>query len=93
MTDRTMMAIGKNSFSVPRFVKRAVQTGIAVAITAAVVLLLIMGNSILIPRGGWLQGVNTWLAFIRRSDIWGTMALTAFVTMVYLAWERSREKR
>lgn len=93
MTDRTMMVIGKNSFSVPRLVKRTLQTAVAVAITAAVVLALIMGNSILMPRGGWSQGVNTWLAFIRRSDILGTMALTAFVTMMYLAWERGREKR
>jgi hypothetical protein len=93
MTDRTMMVIGNNSLSVPRIVKRTVQTGIAMAITAAVVLALVMGNSILLPRGGWVQGIDTWLAFIRRSDILGTMALTAFVTMMYLSWERSRGKR
>ena len=93
MTDRTMMLIGKNNLSVPRYVKRTVQTFVAMAITASVVLALIMGNSILMPRGGWLQGLNTWLSFIKRSDILGTMALTAFVTMMYLSWERTRERR
>ena len=93
MSDRTMMFIGKNNLSVPRYVKRAAQTVIAMAITAALVLALVLGNSILIPHGGWSQGVNTWLAFIRRSDILGIMALTAFVTMMYLSWERNRERR
>jgi hypothetical protein len=93
MTDRTMMIIGKNNLSVPRYVKRTVQTFVAMAITASVVLALVMVNSILMPHGGWLQGVNVWLAFMKRSEILGTMALTAFVTMMYLSWERSREKR
>jgi hypothetical protein len=93
MSDRTMMVIGKNNLSVPKIVKRSVQIAVSMAITAGVVLALIMGNSILMPRGGWLQGLNIWLVFIKRSDILGTMALTALVTMMYLSWERSREKR
>jgi hypothetical protein len=93
MSDRTLLAIGKNNLSVPRVVKRCVQVILAMAITALVVLALVMVNSILMPRGGWLQGLNTWLAFIKRSDILGTMALTALVTLMYLSWERSREKR
>jgi hypothetical protein len=93
MSDRTLLAIGKNTLSVPRVLKRCVQVICAMAITAVVVLALVMVNSILMPRGGWLQGLNTWLAFIKRSDILGTMALTALVTMMYLSWDRAREKR
>jgi len=93
MSDRTMLLIGKNNLSVPKVVKRSVQIAVAMAMTAAAVLALVMVNSLLMPRGGWMQGLNAWFAFIRRSDILGTMALTALVTRMYLSWERSREKR
>jgi hypothetical protein len=38
-------------------------------------------------------GINVWLAFIRRPDILTTMVLTAFVTVLFVYWQRERERR
>ncbi len=38
MSDRTQLAIGRNSISVPRLTKRAIEAGIATALTAFVAL-------------------------------------------------------
>jgi hypothetical protein len=39
-------------------------------------------------RGGTIQGVKLWYAFIGRPDILGTMILTALVTMAYVIWQQ-----
>ena len=93
MSDRTMLAVGSNRLSVPRALKRVVQAATATALTAAVVFVVIVVNGLLLGRGSSVQGFYTWLAFIGRGDVLGITMLTAIVTTLYLAWERSREKR
>jgi hypothetical protein len=88
MSDRTMIAFGRQSFSVPRLAKRSLQVLTALGLTALAALLIIMANSFLTARGGLAAGFDVWLAFIRRPDIIGTMVLTAMVTIGYLYWDR-----
>ncbi len=86
MSDRTMLAFGRSTYSVPRATKRAFQVVLAVAITAAAILVVLSLNNVLTTQTGWRQGFNTWLNFIRRSDILGTMVLTSIVTVISIYW-------
>jgi hypothetical protein len=88
-----MLAVGPNKLSVPRVIKRTLQVAIATALTAGVLFVIVVGNGLLLGRGGSVQGFNTWLALIGRGDVLPMIVLTALVTTVYLAWERNREKR
>lgn len=93
MSDRTMLAIGRSSFSVTRLTKRAVQSVVATGLAALASFLILMLNNVLTARSGWQQGLEVWLAFIRRSDILGTMILTAIVTVAFIYWQRDNERR
>jgi hypothetical protein len=88
MSDRTQLAIGRNSISVPRLTKRAVEAAIATALTSCVALVILVLNNVLTGRGGWMDGFEVWLSFMRRPAILGTMILTALVTSLFLAWQR-----
>jgi ABC-type sulfate transport system permease subunit len=90
MSDRTMIAFGRASFSVPRLAKRALQVLTASGLTAMAALFIIMANSLLLGRGV-TPGFETWLAFIRRPDIVGAIVLTAIVTIGYLYWDKRSE--
>lgn len=90
MSDRTQLAIGRSTFSVPRLTKRLVETAIGVGLTAGVALIILVLNNVLTGRGGWLTGFEVWLNFIQRPDILGAMILTAFVTASYVAWQRNQ---
>lgn len=68
--------------------KRFTDIAIAVGLTMAVVLVIVVSNSFLTSRGGYWQGFNLWLALIQRPDIIGTMILTALVTIVYGVWQQ-----
>ena len=66
----------------------------AVVLTAAVFLVVIVGNGFLVGRQTSLQaGVNAWLAFVKRPDILATMILTAVVTVMFVYWQRKQERR
>ena len=93
MSDRTMIALGRKTFSVPRIAKRTLQVVTAVGLTAGVSLLVILVNSLLMARGGFVPGFDAWYGFIRRPDIIATMVLTAAVTVGYLFWEKRSDKR
>lgn len=93
MSDRTMLAVGANTLSVPRIVKRALQVAIATALTVAVLFLIVVANGLLLGRGGAMQGFGLWLTLVGRGDVLPMIVLTAIVSTGYLAWERSREKR
>ncbi len=93
MPDHTQLAIGRTSLSVPRLTKRAIQVVTAIALTAAVSLLIVLINNMLTSKGGWSQGLDVWLGFIRRSDILGTIVLTAIVTVGFVYWQRGRDKQ
>jgi hypothetical protein len=77
----------------PRGLTRSLQVVISAALTASVVLAIVMSNTMLMGRGGSLTGLDVWYAFIKRSDIIGTMILTALVTVAFLYWQRDRERR
>jgi hypothetical protein len=89
MSDRTMIAVAGKSFSVPRLAKRLLQVLTAMGLTALVSLVIVVANSVLMSKGGSVQGLNTWLGFIQRADIIGTMLLTSAVTICYFYWDRA----
>lgn len=88
MSDRTQLAIGRNTLSVPRMTKRALEVVIATGVTGLVSLVVLLLNNVLTGRGGWLNGFDVWLSFIRRPDILGTIVLTAICTVAFLQWQR-----
>ena len=89
MSDRTQLAFGRNTLSVPRLTKRALEVIIATAITGLVSLAVLLLNNVLTGRGGWLNGFEVWLAFIRQPNILGTIVLTAICTVGFLQWQRT----
>lgn len=93
MSDRTQFAIGRHKVGMPRVLKRSLQVVISAALTASVVLAIVMSNTLLMGRGGSLTGLDVWYAFIKRGDIIATMLLTALVTVAFVYWQRDRERR
>jgi hypothetical protein len=94
MVETTALVVAGKKMSVPRLLKRALQVAMAVAVTATVFLVVIVGNGAVAGRGMSFQvGINTWLAFIKRPDILSTMVLTAFVTVLLVYWQRNQERR
>jgi hypothetical protein len=94
MLETTLLVVSGKKLTVPRLLKRILQVAIAVALTAAVFLLVIVGNGLLVGRQASLQaGINLWLAFIKRPDILATMVLTALVTVLFVYWQRNQERR
>lgn len=86
MADRNPLTTGRRwTFSVPPAVWSVFDVVIAVALTAAATFVIVVGNSFLLGKGSYQQGLAVWLAFIQRPDILGTMILTALVTVPYLA--------
>ncbi len=89
MSDRNLPGSKpKIRLTVPPPVWSAVDIVLAVALTAAVTLVVVVINSFLLAKGTYQQGFEAWLAFIRRPDILGTMVMTALVTVLYLLWRR-----
>jgi hypothetical protein len=88
MSDRTQFAIGRNSISMPRLTKRLIEASVATGLTAALALVILVLNNVLTGRGGWLNGFDIWLAFIRQPDILGTMLMTSVIAVLYVHWAR-----
>lgn len=88
MSDRTQLAIGRNTLSVPRLTKRALEVALSVGVTGLVSFTILVLNNVLTGRGGWANGFDVWMAFIRRPDILGTMVLTAICAVGFLHWQR-----
>lgn len=88
MSDRTMIDVAGKTLLIPRLAKRALQILRAMGLTALLALAIIVANSMLTARGGSAAGLTTWLSFIQRPEIIGTMLLTAIVTVVYLHWDK-----
>jgi len=93
MSDRTMLLFRGATYSVSKLTKRAFQVLLAVGLTAVATLFILVLNNLLTTNGGWQQGLDLWLAFIRRSDIIGTIVLTAVVTVasIYRAPDNVRK--
>lgn len=86
MSDRTQLAIGRNMLSVPRMTKRAIEAALVTVATCAVSFVILVLNNVLTGRGGWVNGFEVWLAFVRRPDILGTIVLTAICSVGVLHW-------
>jgi hypothetical protein len=69
MSDKTVLAVPGRKLSVPRVFKRTLQISMAALLTSAAALTFIVANSMLLGRGGPLQAISAWLAFIKRPDI------------------------
>jgi len=95
MLERTILALPTgHKAPVPRLFKRTLQVALAVAITGAVFLVMIVGNGVLVGRAASFQaGYNAWLAFVKRPDILGTMVVTAVVTVLLVYRMRDRERK
>ena len=93
MSDKTVLAVPGRKLSVPRVFKRTLQISTAVVLTAAVALTFIVANSMLLGRGSPFQALSAWLAFIKRPDIQATIILTAIVTVLFVYWQRDRERK
>lgn len=94
MSVKTTLVLPGKKLSVPRFFKRLIQIASAVALTALVVLAVVVGNGLFVAKGkSSFQGFDTWLAFIYRTDILATMILTAVVTVLFVYWQRDHERR
>ena len=92
MTDKTTLVVPGKKLSVPRIVKRLVQITAAVALTSLVVFLVMLGNGLLQARGTLLQSYQLWLGFMKRPDIQTVMVLTAVVSVLFVYWQRDRER-
>lgn len=88
MSDRTQLAVGRTMFSVPRLTKRAVEVAVVTGLTGLAALVILGLNNVLTARSGFTGGLELWFQFIRRSDILGTIMLTAIVAVAYLRWTR-----
>lgn len=94
MADKTTLVLPGKKMSVPTPVKRTLQVSVSVMLTALLVLAVVLVNTMMISRtGSAAQGLGTWLAFIQRGDIQATMVLTAFVTVLFVYWQRDKERR
>ena len=94
MVETTVLVVAGKKMSIPRLLKRILQVAMAVAVTASVSLVVIVGNGAVAGRGTSFQAsINAWLAFIKRPDILSTMVLTAFVTVLLVHWQRNQERR
>ena len=95
MVEKTIFALpAGTNVAVPRLLKRFLQIALTMAITAGIMLVVIVGNGLFVGRGSSLQtGVSAWLSFIRRPDILATIALTALVAVFLVHWQRNHERR
>jgi ABC-type sulfate transport system permease subunit len=94
MVETTMLVVAGKKMSVPRLLKRALQVAMAVAMTAFVFLVVIVGNGAVAGRGASFQaGMSAWWAFIKRPDILSTMVLTALVAVLIVYWQRNQERK
>ena len=94
MVETTVLVVPGKKLSVPRILKRILQIAIAVALTSAVFLVMMVGNGMVVERNASLpSGMNAWLAFIQRPDILATMTVTALVTVLVVYWMRDRERQ
>ena len=93
MTDKTTLVMPGQKVSVPRFVKRIVQVAASCALTAAVALIIVVGSSMLLARGSSSRGLDMWFGLIKRPDLQGAVLLTAIVTVLFVYWQRDRERR
>ena len=89
----TIRVLAGKKLKVPRIVKRVLQIAVSVGLTLLVVLVIQVGDALLGGRVSSLQAaMASWLAHITRPDILVIMTLTAIVTVLFVYWQRDRER-
>lgn len=84
--------IGTLRMPLPPIVNKLLDVAIAIALTAGLVCLVVVLNSLLTsPKASW-AGFKLWYTFILRPDILGMMILTALVTTGYFMWQQQRPR-
>lgn len=73
--------------------KKLVDVAIAIGLTFALVLVIVVTSSFLTARGGYMHGFKLWLGLVERPDIIGTAVLTALVTTGYALWQQGKTRR
>ncbi len=89
---KTMLVMPGKRFSVTKAVKRLAQVASGVAASAGVIGLFMVVNGLLTGRGTLMYWLNIWMAFIKRGDIFATMLLTAATTVIFIYWQRDKER-
>lgn len=92
MSDKTSLAMPGTKMMVPRLMKRVIQVVCSVAITAGVALALMLSSGLLQAKGNFSQAWSVWWSFINRPDIQATMVLTSVVSILFVYWQRDKER-
>ena len=89
---KTMLVMPGTKFPVSRLVKRGVQAVSGTVIGGLVIGIVMVLNGLLSGRGSVMQWINVWVSFIQRPEIVVTMLLTALSTVLFVYWQRDRER-
>lgn len=89
---KTMLVMPGKKMSVSRLVKRVVQALAGAGLGAATIGVVMILNGLLSGRGSFWQWINYWLAFVQRPEILVTMLLTAMTTVLFVYWQRDKER-
>ena len=93
MSDKTILAVPGRRMTVARPVKRMAQVATALMLTSLVTFLAVYISTAYTPRGGAQASFAQWLVIVKRSDIQATAILTAIVSVLFVYWQRDKEKR
>jgi hypothetical protein len=93
MSDKTILAMPGRKMSVARPVKRMIQIASALALTSLVAFIAVYISTAYTPRGGAQQSLVQWLVIVKRPDIQATAILTAIVSVLFVYWQRDKEKQ
>jgi hypothetical protein len=93
MADKTILAMPGRKMSVARPVKRMIQIASALALTSLITFIAVYISTAYTPRGSAQQSLTQWLLIVKRPDIQATAILTAIVSVMFVYWQRDREKR
>ena len=89
---KTMLIMPGTKFPVSRLIKRGVQALSGAVIGALIIGIVMILNGLLSGRGGVMQWIHVWLGFIQRPEILVTMLLTAMSTVLFVYWQRDKER-
>jgi hypothetical protein len=89
---KTTLVLPGKRLSVSRAIKRLVQVACGTALSAGVIGILMVTNGLLSGRGTLMQWIGVWLKFVQRGDIFATMILTALTTVLFVYWQRDKER-
>ncbi len=89
---KTVLIMPGKKMSVSRIVKRAVQVAVGTSLGAVTIGTVMVLNGLLSGRGTVMLWINHWLSFIQRPEIFVTMLLTAMTTVLFIYWQRDKER-